>query len=75
MTLEDYANDVGKTIDEIKALCDKIGINYQDENTLLPIQVTELPIVIVLSSEQEQKAPLFILVTEFPMTTFSSFEQ
>ena len=35
MTLEDYANDVGKTIDEIKALCDKIGINYQDENTLL----------------------------------------
>ena len=35
MTLEDYANDVGKTIDEIKALCDKIGINYEDENTLL----------------------------------------
>ena len=35
MTLEDYANDVGKTVDEIKALCDKIGIDYQDENTLL----------------------------------------
>ena len=35
MTLEDYANDVNKTIDEIKALCDKIGINYDDENTLL----------------------------------------
>ena len=35
MTLQDYANDVGKTIEEIKALCDKIGINYQDENTLL----------------------------------------
>ena len=35
MTLEDYANDVGKTIDEVKALCDKIGINYEDENTLL----------------------------------------
>ena len=35
MTLEDYANDVGKTIEEIKALCDKIGINYEDENTLL----------------------------------------
>ena len=35
MTLEDYANDVGKTVDEIKALCDKIGINYEDENTLL----------------------------------------
>ena len=35
MTLEDYANDVGKSIDEIKALCDKIGINYDDENSLL----------------------------------------
>ena len=35
MTLEDYANDVGKTVDEVKALCDKIGIDYQDENTLL----------------------------------------
>ena len=35
MTLEDYANDVGKTIEEIKDLCDKIGINYEDENTLL----------------------------------------
>ncbi len=35
MTLSDYANDVGKTIDEVKALCDKIGINYDDENTLL----------------------------------------
>ena len=35
MTLEDYANDVGRTVEEIKALCDKIGINYEDENTLL----------------------------------------
>ena len=32
MTLEDYAQDVGKTIEEIKALCDKIGIAYQAEN-------------------------------------------
>ena len=35
MTLEDYANDVGKTVEEVKALCDKIGINYDDENSLL----------------------------------------
>lgn len=35
MTLEDYANDVGLTIQEVQELCDKIGINYQDENTLL----------------------------------------
>ena len=35
MTLEDYALDVGKSVDEIKELCDKIGINYDDENSLL----------------------------------------
>ena len=35
MTLEDYANDVGKTIEEIKILCDKVGITYDDENSLL----------------------------------------
>ena len=35
MTLLDYANDVGASVEEIKALCDKIGINYEDENTLL----------------------------------------
>lgn len=35
MTLEDYAQDVGKTIEEIKALCDKIGIAYQDENSTI----------------------------------------
>ena len=34
MTLEDYAQDVGKTVEEIKALCDKVGINYEDENSL-----------------------------------------
>ena len=35
MTLEDYALDVNKSIDEIKALCDKIGIKYEDENSSL----------------------------------------
>jgi len=35
MTMEDYAQDVGKTVEEIMALCDKIGIEYQDENSLL----------------------------------------
>ena len=35
MTIEDYALDVGKTTDEIKALCDKIGIKYEDENSTL----------------------------------------
>ena len=35
MTLEDYALDVGKSVEEIKELCDRIGINYDDENSLL----------------------------------------
>ena len=35
MTIEDYALDVNKTIDEIKALCDKIGIKYENENSTL----------------------------------------
>lgn len=35
MTIEDYALDVNKSIDEIKALCDKIGIKYEDENSSL----------------------------------------
>ena len=33
MTIKDYAIDVNKTIEEIEALCDKIGIDYKDENT------------------------------------------
>ena len=46
MTIEDYALDVGKTIDEIKALCDKIGINYEDEKT--PLDETD---IILLDNE------------------------
>ena len=33
MTIKDYAQDVELEIEEIEALCDKIGIEYQDENT------------------------------------------
>ncbi len=35
MTIEDYASDVGKTIEQIKVLCDKIGIKYEDETSTL----------------------------------------
>ena len=35
MTLEEYASDVGKTVDEIIALCDNLGIKYEDEETIL----------------------------------------
>ena len=35
MTIKDYANDVGRTVEEIKALCDSLDIKYEDENTPL----------------------------------------
>ena len=34
MNLADYALDVNKSIDEIKALCDKLSIAYEDEFTI-----------------------------------------
>ena len=48
MTIEDDALEVVKTIDEIKALCDKIGINYEDEKT--PLDETD---IILLDNEQQ----------------------
>ena len=51
MTLEDYALDVNKTIDEIKALCDKIGINYEDENSLL----NETDIILLDNEQQDEE--------------------
>ena len=35
MTLEDYALDVSKSVEEIMAICDKLDIKYDDENSLL----------------------------------------
>ena len=35
MTIKDYANDVGRTVEEIKSLCDSLDIKYEDENTPL----------------------------------------
>ena len=35
MTIEDYALDVDKTIEEVEALCKKVGIAYIDEKTVL----------------------------------------
>ena len=49
MTIEDYALDVNKTIDEIKALCDKIGIKYEDENSTL----TETDIILLDNEIQD----------------------
>ncbi len=35
MTILEYAEDVGKTVEEVKTLCDKIGISYETEESTL----------------------------------------
>lgn len=35
MSIEDYAQDVGKSVEYIVGLCNKIGIAYEDENSSL----------------------------------------
>ena len=35
MTMEDYANDVGISLEELKELCQRLSIPFEDENTLL----------------------------------------
>ena len=56
MTMEDYAQDVGKTIEEIKTLCEKVGIDYEDENTLLDdVSITLLDNAIEAASKCDEK--------------------
>ncbi len=35
MNLNDYANDIGKTVEEVMSLCDSLGIKYKDAETIL----------------------------------------
>lgn len=35
MTLQDYALDVDKTVEQIMELCRNLGIGYDDENSML----------------------------------------
>ena len=51
MTIKDYAQDVDKTVEEIEALCDKIGIDYQDENT----DLDETSIILLDNEAQEME--------------------
>ena len=50
MNIEDYALDVGKSVEEIKALCDKIGIDYKDET--IPLDETD---IILLDNELQDQ--------------------
>ena len=51
MTIKDYAQDVELEIEEIEALCDKIGIEYQDENT----DLDETSIILLDNEVQEME--------------------
>ena len=51
MNLKDYAQDVDKSIEEIKLLCDKIGIQYEDEESFL----TEEDIILLDNEIQDQE--------------------
>ncbi len=50
MSLLEYAKDVEKSVEEIKALCDKVGISYEDEETLL----SDLDITLLDNELQDQ---------------------
>ena len=51
MSLLDYANDVSLSIEEVKKLCDKIGISYDDEESLL----TEDDIILLDNEMQDRE--------------------
>ena len=51
MNLIDYATDVGFDIEKIKSLCDKIGISYENEESLL----TEDDIILLDNEIQDQE--------------------
>ncbi len=51
MSLIDYAQDVGLDIDKIKSLCDKVGMNYDDENSTL----SEEDIILLDNEMQDQE--------------------
>lgn len=51
MSLIEYAGDVNKSIDEIKSLCDKMGIAYENEDSTL----TEDDIILLDNEIQDQE--------------------
>ncbi len=51
MTIEDYALDVNKSVEEIKNLCDKLGISYEDETTAL----SETDIILLDNAQEDEE--------------------
>ena len=60
MSIEDYAQDVGKTVEEIFSLCDKLGIAYKDSNTMLD----DTAIILLDNKIQEEENEPEVSVTE-----------
>ena len=55
MIIEDYAADVEKSVEEILELCDKVGISYDDKDTLLDdISITLLDNKLQEMEEEEE---------------------
>ena len=55
MSIEDYAADVEKSVEEILELCDKVGISYDDKDTLLDdISITLLDNKLQEMEEEEE---------------------
>lgn len=89
MTIKDYAEDVGKSIEEVIELCKKAGIAYEDENTTLD----ETQIILLDNSlsedgealddeydnsyddEVEDKAEELAQNTKFDLENSTSFEK
>lgn len=61
MSLKDYALDVGLDIEKIKKMCDKIGISYDDEESLL----SEDDIILLDNEAQDEEDYVSDEVSEY----------
>ena len=89
MSLLDYANDVNISIEEVKKLCDKLGIKYDSDDYMLSdTEITELDNSLSTSGEEtalseeeqeeeeiEDKANLLAESTHIDLDNNTSFEK
>ena len=57
MTIKDYAEDMNLTVEQVLALCDRVGIDYEDETTTLDdTQITLLDNIAADSNDNEEES-------------------
>ena len=61
MSLKDYALDVGLDLEKVKKMCDKIGISYDDEESLL----SEDDIILLDNETQDEEDYISDDVSEY----------